>query len=70
LPARREGRSRLRHFAASARLASAAWSAARQAWTTWSGSGSGAFQNAITLSPMYLSIMPRLAEIAPASASK
>ena len=45
-------------------------SVARQALATWSGSGSGAFQNAMMLSPIYLSIMPRLAEIASPSASK
>ena len=33
-------------------------SAASTAWLAWSGSSSGAFQNAIRQSPIYLSIVP------------
>jgi len=67
---RKPGRPRLRHFSESRLPAAAACRAARQALAMWSGSSSGAFQNAMMLSPMYLSIMPRLAEIAEPSASK
>jgi len=47
---RKPGRPRLRHFSESCLPASAACKAARQALATWSGSGSGAFQNAMMLS--------------------
>ncbi len=33
-------------------------SALSQAWSAWRGSSSGAFQNAMMQSPMYLSIVP------------
>jgi hypothetical protein len=43
------------------RSSSSIASAAAQASSAWSGSSSGAFQNAMMQSPMYLSIVPRRA---------
>ena len=49
-----------------------AWmaSAARQAWSAWSGSGEGAPQKAMTASPMYLSTVPPSASTACEASSR
>ena len=52
-----------RHFSLSASMRRIIVSADRAAFAAWFGSSSGAFQNAMMASPMYLSIVPRFSRM-------